>query len=295
MSVQRTSKLFFTIMLIMLTAATAAFAAEASRDRAILTVGSEVFNDTEIINVLVGLGEVNEMMVALMLSQTTLQDRREFVGQIADAVLFAEAAKGVKLDQRTDVAFQIRWQTLQTLVQAYFEQVSAQWDFSEPAARKYYKEHSAQFFRKEAVRAAHILTETESEALTAALEATSSNFDDAAQKYSRDTSTAQNGGDLGWVEKGTMTAPVDEAIMNGAPGQLVGPVQSEYGWHIIKIEERRGAGQLTFEESKQAIFNSMQSTYVDQELRALRVKYPVTIDDEALGVIGGIPARESTE
>lgn len=278
-------------MILIITAA-ASLAAESPGDRTVLTVGSETFSESEILRLITSSAGGNEMMVTLMLAQSGLDDRRVIVEQIADVVLFAEAAKDEKFDTKADIAFQIRWQTMQTLLQAYFEQISAKWDYSEAAVRKYYNEHRGDFVRNEAVKASHILTATESDALMAGLEARASDFGAAAQKYSRDPNTAQNGGELGWVEKGMMVAPVEEAIMKGKPGDIIGPVQSEYGWHIIKIEERRAGGQLTFEESREDARQGLEHTYVDQELKRLKEKYPITVNNEALGTIGGIPAPE---
>lgn len=296
MSVQKITRFIFILALIIAIASPVSFAAEtdaapgAAGSRTVLTVGSTAFNETEILLLLMGDSRGNDMMAAMMMGQSTLEDRRQLVSNISDAVLFAEAAKDKKLDQEQDTAFQIKWQTIQVLVQAYFNRASANWDFSEAGARKYYNSRRGEFFQEEAVKASHILTENESDALMSMLEAASSDFAAVAKKYSCDPNTVQDGGNLGWVEKGMMTGPVDKAIMNGRPGQTVGPVRSEFGWHVIKIEDRRPGRQLSFEEASEAILQSMHSAYIEQEVKKLKEKYPVKINDDALGTLGGIPA-----
>lgn len=296
MSVQKITRFIFILALIIAIASPVSFAAEtdaasgAAGSRTVLTVGSTAFNETEILLLLMGDSGGNDMMAAMMMGQSTLEDRRQLVSNISDAVLFAEAAKDKKLDQEQDTAFQIKWQTIQVLVQAYFNRASANWDFSEAGARKYYNSRRGEFFQEEAVKASHILTENESDALMAMLEAASSDFAAVAKKYSCDPNTVQDGGNLGWVEKGMMTGSVDKAIMNGRPGQTVGPVRSEFGWHVIKIEDRRPGRQLSFEEASEAILQSVHSAYIEQEVKKLKEKYPVKINDDALGALGGIPA-----
>jgi len=64
------------------------------------------------------------------------------------------------------------------------------------------------------------------------------NFEDLAAQYSMD-GTAANGGDLGWFGKGTMVKPFEEAAYALKPGEISGPVETQFGWHIIKLEETR--------------------------------------------------------
>lgn len=293
MFIRKMSKLVLITALVFAVCAPAAIAAEgAPEEQAALTVGGESFNSYEILQLISDFSG-NEMMAMLMLSQATLESRHETVKDISEAVLFAAAAKGEKLHERPDLAFQIRWQTMQILMQAYFEKLSEKWDLSEAAVQKYYKDHRADFVRGEAVSAAHILTETESEALMMALRARAGeNFAELAAEYSRDPNTAPHGGDLGWVEKGAMVPEVEAPIMKGRPGDIVGPVKSGYGWHVLKIAERRPAVQLTFEEAANEVVRAMQTDYIEQDLVKLREKYPVKINDEALKTLGGIPARE---
>ena len=104
-------------------------------DKPVLTVGSSTLDEKEVLNLMATTTGGNEMMVGLMLAQSTLKDRVDLVNQMAHALLFAEAAKRRGLESRPDIAFQIKWQTMQILTQAYFEQNSAKWDMSEKAVK----------------------------------------------------------------------------------------------------------------------------------------------------------------
>lgn len=282
MPIRKIAKMLFVAALVLVICAPASFAQEEKGKQTVITAGSETFNQSDVLRLIAGDAYGNDMMVMMMLGQSSLDDRRQIATDISEALLFAEGAKGEKLHEQQDVVFQIRWQTIQILIQAYFDKVSQAWDFSQAAAERYYNSHKSDFTQEEAVNAAHILTSTESDALMTTLEAT-------AQPINSDLGWV----DLGWVEKGMLVPEVEKAIMDGKSGQIVGPVQSEYGWHVIMVGEHRPARQLTFEESANAVMDGMQTEYIENELAKLRGKYPVTIDDEALKTLGDVQPPET--
>ncbi len=91
----------------------------------------------------------------------------------------------------------------------------------------------------EQVWAAHILVDTLDLAteLRTQLNDPNVSFEQLAMQNSTDTSTAPNGGDLGWFPRGTMVAPFEDAAFSLPPGQISEPVQSEFGYHLIKVYE----------------------------------------------------------
>ncbi|MDO5563387.1 MAG: peptidylprolyl isomerase [Synergistaceae bacterium] len=279
---------------ILMSAVIMIFASCASaEDEKIISVGSESLNASEVLQMLTATAGGNPMVMNMILAQSTLKDRKSMVGQMADALLFAEEAKTKGLYTRPDLAFQIKWQVCQILLKAYLEQISASWDMSEAALHKYYDAHKAEFVVKPAAHVRHILTENEADALNAALKIyKSKDFAKIAAEYSRDPNTSKNGGDLGWVEKGTLDAAVDKAVEEAKIASIVGPVKSEYGWHILEVTERRPQKQMNFDEAREAVIQSVQRTYIDAELKKLKGKYPVTINEKALSNLGGVKAPE---
>ena len=292
MSIKKVTKVIAVFSFVLLIGTSAAMAA----DKPVLTVGTSTLDEKEVLNLMATTTGGNQMMVGLMLAQSTLPERVELVNQMAHALLFAEAAKAKGLDSRPDVAFQIKWQTMQILMQAYFEQYASKWDMSEKTVKNYYDTHKNEFYEVPAAHTRHILTQTEGDALNAAMEIyKTKDFAKVASEYSRDPNSAKNGGDLGWVEKGMMVAPVEAAIDGASIGSLVGPVKSDYGWHIIEVTERRSGRQLSFNESGEKAAQGLQREYLENELKELEAKFSVNIDEKTLENLGGIPASAAAQ
>ncbi|HPE68687.1 MAG TPA: peptidylprolyl isomerase [Thermotogota bacterium] len=93
----------------------------------------------------------------------------------------------------------------------------------------------------EQVKAAHILVETREEAndILAQIQAGTLSFDDAASSFSLDESNKGSGGDLGWFKRDQMVPEFEQAAFNAPVGELVGPVQTEFGYHLIRVDEKQ--------------------------------------------------------
>jgi peptidyl-prolyl cis-trans isomerase D len=120
--------------------------------------------------------------------------------------------------------------------------------------RAFYESHRAEYAESEQVRARHILVATAEEAAAAQSRlAAGEDFAKVAAELSTDEGSGERGGDLGWFGKGRMVAPFEEAAFGAELNKVVGPVQSDFGFHLIEVLERRPAGQRSFEEVRQAL------------------------------------------
>lgn len=278
--------------------AASGFAEESKRPepKTVVTVGEESLSDRDMLQLLQNSAQGNFMMVGLMLSQSTLADRVEMAKQMADTMLFAEGARLDGLAEREDIAFKIKWQRIQTLVEAYINECSQKWDMSEKAMKTYYNSHKDEFVQAEGAHVRHILTKTESEATDAVLDIyKNKDFAKTAEKFSRDTATATKGGDLGWVEKGMMPEPLGSAIEKAQLNSLQTPVKTNLGWHVFEVLERRSAKQLTFDEARSEVGQRLQMSYIDKDLNALREKLKVKVNEDALENLAGIPSAPAKE
>jgi foldase protein PrsA len=126
-------------------------------------------------------------------------------------------------------------------------------DLKEEEIKAYFDENKDQFAHQEQVKASHILVEDEA----AAKEVKSKldkgeDFADLAKEYSTDASNAESGGELGYFGKGEMEAAFEEAAFSLKANEISGPVKTDYGYHIIKVEDKKEAKEAVYEDSKEA-------------------------------------------
>ncbi len=125
---------------------------------------------------------------------------------------------------------------------------------SDAELRDYYAQHQQEYAQPEQVRARHVLVKTEAEAAAAKARLDAGeDFAKVAREMSTDTSNAATGGDLGWFGRGRMVPAFEEAAFGAAIGQVAGPVQTQFGYHLIQVQEKRAAMTAPFAEVQQAV------------------------------------------
>ncbi|MCV2872511.1 peptidylprolyl isomerase [Defluviimonas sp. WL0050] len=118
--------------------------------------------------------------------------------------------------------------------------------------------------------AAHILVETEEEANALKVEIDGgADFAVKATEKSTDRGSAAAGGDLGWFGVGMMVKPFEDAVIAMEPGQVSEPVESQFGWHIIKLNEVRSAAAPTIDDVRDELAGELQGNAVEEKVKAL--------------------------
>jgi peptidyl-prolyl cis-trans isomerase C len=140
---------------------------------------------------------------------------------------------------------------------------------SDEALQKLYDEKYGKAAPAKEYHARHILVETEDEAkaLKAELDK-GADFAKLAAEKSKDSS-AQNGGDLGWFGLGMMVKPFEDAVVALEPGKISDPVKSEFGWHLIKLDEIRDATPPKLEDVKDELAGELQQKAVEARVTEL--------------------------
>lgn len=160
-------------------------------------------------------------------------------------------------------------------------QMRQQVQLSDADLRAYYDEHKDEFSSEEQVRARHILVMINDERDEAqarerighaqAQLAGGKDFAAVARELSDDTASKAAGGDLGYFGRGAMVEEFANAAFGAQVGQRVGPVKTQYGFHIIEVTDKKPGGQRPFEQAKPQIQALLSSERV-QSLAEAKAK-----------------------
>lgn len=168
------------------------------------------------------------------------QRRSALIDAVIDMRLMAKAATDAGLDQTDEFRRRLDQLRLRALRNEYF---TAKIDalVTDDMVRARYNEEVAKLNAPEEVHARHILVDSEAEANAIIQDLNNgADFAEEAKAKSTDQGSAPQGGDLGFFAKGRMIPEFEQAAFALQPGQITeAPVHSQFGWHIIKVEERR--------------------------------------------------------
>ena len=139
--------------------------------------------------------------------------------------------------------------------QALFDHVTRGVRFTDAEAKKYYDDNASQFQVPAGRTASHILVPTKAEADRIRAEVTPENFAQLAKENSTDTGSAQQGGNLGPIQKGQLVPEFEKVAFSLKDGQISQPVKTQFGWHIIMVDITP-AKTTSFAEAKQQIISS---------------------------------------
>lgn len=140
----------------------------------------------------------------------------------------------------------------------------------EAAVQAAYDEMFAEFSPEPEFNASHILVETEESAAELKAEIDNgADFATLAQENSMDGS-ASAGGELGWFGAGRMVPEFEQAVMALEPGAVSDPIQTQFGWHLIKLNETRDSSPPPLEEVRQQIEDQLRQVQVQEAVAALR-------------------------
>ncbi|WP_046864569.1 peptidylprolyl isomerase [Microvirga massiliensis] len=181
------------------------------------------------------------------------QKRDLLIGYLIDLKLGARAAEAAKVGDSADFARKLAYARDKALLDEYLEREAAK-AVSPEAAKKLYDETVKNLKPEPEVRARHILVESEDAAKAALARVRGGeDFEKVASELSTDPGSKSEGGDLGFFSKDRMVEPFAEAAFKLEPGQISEPVKTQFGWHIIKVEEKRDRPVPTFEEMREQI------------------------------------------
>ena len=182
------------------------------------------------------------------------QKRDYLINYLVDVIVLSQAADKQKVGDRPDVKRRLAFDHNRLLMEALLQDAGKA-SLTEDAERKVYDEAVKQVKNEEEVHARHILvpTEDEAKAILAQLKG-GADFATLAKEKSKDPGAAE-GGDLGYFTKEQMVPEFAEVAFKLGKGELSDPVKTQFGWHIIKVEDKRIRPTPTFEQVKPQIEN----------------------------------------
>ena len=266
-------------------------------DKVIIAVGDEKITAAEFERIVDALPEQYRNSV-----RTT--GRRQFAESLVRVKLLAHEARTRKIDQTDAFKTQLAFQTENLLAGNVYQTIISTAQVPDSQSRQYYDQHKGEFER---VRARHILVRmkgapvpvrpdqkdlTEEEALAKAQQIRSklvagADFATLAKAESDDTGSAANGGDLGFFRHGQMVPPFEQAAFAMPVGQISEPVKSQFGYHIIKVEQKEAK---PFEEVKADIEKRLRPEVAQKTLEEMRKAGNVTLDPTYFGEAPAAPA-----
>lgn len=214
-----------------------------------------------------------------------LPDEQKKVAALSGAIdvkLFAKDAAAEKLDQSEDFKARMKYITERELHGAYFKKHVIDVVKPEDIKARYDKEIAA-LPKEEEIRARHILVKTEEEAKAVIAELDAGKDFAAVAKEKSTDPNKDDGGDLGYFGKGRMVKEFEAAAFGLEKGAYTKtPVKTDFGWHVIKVEDKRVAPPPAFEQVQPQIRNLVMRDKYLELLAKARESQGVEILDETL-------------
>lgn len=228
------------------------------------------------------------------LSQMPPEQRKPFLLRVLiDMKVMASAGRNAGMADTPLFQQRLKYLEERALRRAFFADTIAT-SVTEEAVRAGYDKLVAEFVPSEEIRASHILVATDEEAKAVKTELDGgADFATIAKEKSIDPGAA-NGGDLGFFGKGMMVAPFEAAAYALTDiGQVSDPVQSQFGWHVIRLEEKRQSTPPAFEQVAGQIQQQLLMATFDETVARLMDGVAIDIPDAELAA--SVAAQTETE
>lgn len=213
--------------------------------------------------------------------QVDANARNSVIEKLITTEVIVQEVQKSGLDKQPDFVAKEQLTLQELRVNAYLMDYVQKNPIDDKMLRAEYDRLKAQTSDKE-YKASHILVNTEAEAKSVIAElAKGGSFAALAKSHSLDGSK-DAGGDLGWFAPETMVQPFAEAVVKLQKGGVTNtPVQTEFGWHVIKLEDVRDLQPPSFESVKDQLRSELQSQQIDNLVKGLRAKAKIVTSGES--------------
>jgi peptidyl-prolyl cis-trans isomerase C len=223
-------------------------------------------------------------------AQNTPETQMNVLNELTNVMLVAQDAEKKQLDKRTNVATTLELLRVKLLTQTAIQEHA---NANPPTDEEIQAYYDAEYAGKSSTeyKARHILVKEEDKAksLIGQLDE-GADFATLAGEHSTGP-TGKNGGDLGWFDSSQMVKPFSDAVMQLEKNQYTKqPVQTQFGWHVILLEDTRETPAAALEQVKNQIIGTLQQQSLAKYMQDLRAKSTLQFNEKA-----GLKKREATE
>jgi peptidyl-prolyl cis-trans isomerase C len=205
--------------------------------------------------------------------------RRVLLEFLIENQLFADAAEKQKLSTGSGFDERMQYWRRRALRDVYFDK-SVKDTVSDTETKKFYDQQVGALKPEEEVRARHILVESKDKARELFEKILhGADFTGLAREHSKDPGSKDQGGELGFFSRGQMVPQFEDAAFKLKPGEVGEPFETQFGWHIVKVDERRQRTAPAFEDVKDRVRASMIHQKAQQIASELRGKAQIEYID----------------
>lgn len=213
------------------------------------------------------------------------KEKKVVLDEMTEKMLLAQQAIGNKLDQDPEVSSLMKRVREEILVQALKRKLLRDHPITEEDVKKRFEQEVSNTHKTE-YKVRHILVKEEAEAKEILGQlGKGGKFDKLAKEKSIDTQTGKEGGDLGWINQGMVVPEFFSAVIAMKKGTVSAePVKSDFGWHIIKVDDTRPLKIPTFEQfmsdqrARSNIYRKMQDDKMAELVKDLKSKAKITVN-----------------
>lgn len=200
------------------------------------------------------------------------------INKLVDSELVYQEAQKLGLDKQPDYIAREELARRELLTSTFLQDFVKKNPISDADAKAAYEQYKKAYGDRE-YSARHILVKTEAEAkdIIAQL-GKGGDFAKLAKEKSLDPGSKEKGGDLGWFSPATMVKPFSDVVANLQKGATsTTPVQTQFGWHVIKLMDTRAAQPLAYDKVKEGLQKNIQQRNLEKMMADLRSKAKVDI------------------
>lgn len=203
--------------------------------------------------------------------------RMAIINELVGSELAYQEAQKQGIDKQADFIANEELARRKLLVNAYLADFMKKSPVTEAEKKEAYEQYKKELGDKE-FSARHILVKTEAEANDIAAQLKKgTDFAKIAKEKSLDPGSKEKGGDLGWFSPAGMVKPFADALINLKKGELSAPVQTQFGWHVIKLIDTRALQAPAYDKVKEGIERTLQQRKLEKHMLSLKDKAKIEV------------------